>query len=155
MNQSARGSERLVRSLVYEVVAIDDANALELFRFADRVQRVAGEERYYAAEIVMKSGFVNGSAGLHISGADLDEWGRCLDALEAEEGTEWPPGDRTAWLSVVPEDSLEVTVHDSPTTQIAVQVPVDVAAGWLEENRLRLERVRKAIAKRRPDGLPQ
>ncbi|MFF3262011.1 hypothetical protein [Streptomyces sp. NPDC002932] len=27
-----------------------------------------------------------------------------------------------------------------------MQVPVDVAAGWLEENRLRLEHVRKAIA---------
>ncbi len=96
MNQGARGAERLVRALVYEVVVIDDANALELFRFADRVQsvtlrvacdapRAAGEERYFAAAIVMESGFVNGSVGLHISGAYLDEWGRCLDALEAEE----------------------------------------------------------------------
>lgn len=135
---------------------IDDANALELFRFADRVQSVTlriacdapmvtGEERYYAAEIVLVSGFVNGTVGLHISGRDLDEWGRCLDALEAEEGAEWPPGDRSAWLSLVPEDPLEVTVHDSPSTQIAVQIPVDVAIGWLEENRLRLEHVRKAI----------
>ncbi|MFJ7416227.1 DUF5959 family protein [Streptomyces sp. NPDC098077] len=136
---------------------IDDANVLELFRFADPVQSVtlrfacdapmvAGEERYYAAEIVLESGFVNGTVGLHISGGDLDVWGRCLDALEAEEGAEWPPGDRSAWLSVVPEDPLEVTVHDSPSTQIAVQVPVDVAAGWLEENRLRLEHARKVIA---------
>ncbi|MDF6041561.1 DUF5959 family protein [Streptomyces sp. JH14] len=135
---------------------IDDAHALELFRFADRVQSVtlrvacdapmvAGEERYYAAEIVLESDFVNGTVGLHISGEDLDEWGRCLDALEAEEGVEWPAGGRSAWLSVVPEDPLEVTVHDSPSTQIAVQVPVDVATGWLDENRLRLEHVRKAI----------
>ncbi|WSV66019.1 DUF5959 family protein [Streptomyces sp. NBC_01013] len=71
-----------------------------------------------------------------------------LDALEAAEGTEWPPGGRSAWLSVVPEDPLEVTVHDSPSTQIAVQIPVDVSAGWLEDNRLRLGHVRKAIAKR-------
>ncbi|WP_312870177.1 DUF5959 family protein [Streptomyces himalayensis] len=136
---------------------IDDAHALELFRFADRVQSVTlrvacdapmvtGEERYYAAEIVLESGFVNGTVGLHISGGDLDEWGRCLDALEAEEGAEWPPGGRSAWLSVVPQDPLEVTVHDSPSTQIAVQVPVDVATGWLKENRLRLEHVRMAIA---------
>lgn len=48
-----------------------------------------------------------------------------------------------------------MTVHDSPSTRIGVHVPVDVAAGWLEENRLRLERVRKAIAKRRPDDLTQ
>ncbi|WP_329152219.1 DUF5959 family protein [Streptomyces anulatus] len=138
---------------------IDDANALELFRFADPVQSVtlqvacgapmvAGEERYYAAEIVVESGFINGTVGLHISDADLDEWGQCLGALEADEGVEWPPGGRSAWLSVIPEDPLEVTVHDSPSTQIAVQIPVDVPAGWLEENRLRLEHVRKAITKR-------
>lgn len=136
---------------------IDDAHTLELFRFADGVQSVtlrvacdapmvAGEERYYAAEIVLESGFVSGTVGLHISGGDLDAWDRCLDALDAEEGAEWPPGDRRAWLSVVPEDPMEVTVHDSPSTQIAVQVPIDVAPGWLEENRLRLEHVRKAVA---------
>ncbi|MFD8407862.1 DUF5959 family protein [Streptomyces anulatus] len=141
------------------MVEIDDANALELFRFADPAQSVtlrvacdapmaSGDESYYAAEIAVESGFISGTVGLHISDADLDEWGQCLDALEADEGVEWPPGDRSAWLSVVPEDPLEVTVHDSPSTQIAVQIPVDVPTGWLEENRLRLEHVRKAIAKR-------
>ncbi|MFI0012826.1 DUF5959 family protein [Streptomyces globisporus] len=138
---------------------IDDANALELFRFADPVQSVtlqvecdapmvSGDESYYAAEIAVESGFISGTVGLHISDADLDEWGQCLDALESDEGVEWPPGGRSAWLSVVPEDPLEVTVHDSPSTQIAVQIPVDVPTGWLEENRLRLEHVRKATAKR-------
>ncbi|MGW2088743.1 DUF5959 family protein [Streptomyces sp. NPDC001880] len=136
---------------------IDDAHALELSRFSDRVQSVTvrgacdvpmmmGGERYYAAEIVLGSDFVNGSVGLHVSDRDLDEWGHCLDALEAQEGAEWPPGGRSAWLAVVPEDPVEVTVHDSPSTQIAVQVPVDVGSGWLEENRLRLEHVRKAVA---------
>lgn len=142
---------------------IDDANALELFRFADPVQSVtlqvacdapmvSGEERYYAAELAVESGFISGTVGLHISDADLDVWGQCLDALEEDEGVEWPPGGRSAWLSVVPEDPLEVTVHDSPSTQIAVQIPVDVPTGWLEENRLRLEHVRKTIAKRSPGG---
>ncbi|WP_241837619.1 DUF5959 family protein [Streptomyces sp. CB02115] len=138
---------------------IDDANVLELFRFADRVQSVtlqvacdapmvSGDESYYAAVIAVESGFISGTVGLHISDADVDEWGQCLDALEADEGVEWPPGGRSAWLSVVPGDPLEVTVHDSQSTQIAVQIPVDVPNGWLEENRLRLEHVRKAIAKR-------
>nr|WP_203620321.1 DUF5959 family protein [Streptomyces anulatus] len=132
---------------------------MELFRFADPAQSVtlrvacdapmvSGDESYYAAEIAVESGFISGTVGLHISDADLDEWGQCLDVLEANEGVEWPPGDRSAWLSVVPEDPLEVAVHDSPSTQIAVQIPVDVPTGWLEENRLRLEHVRKAIAKR-------
>ncbi|MET9044701.1 DUF5959 family protein [Streptomyces sp. NPDC007148] len=136
---------------------VDGARTLELFRFADTVQSVAvevtcdaplamGEERYYPAEIVLKSDFVNGRVGLRVSHEDLDEWERCLDALQAEEGTEWPAGGRSAWLDVVPDDPLEVTVHDSPSTQIAVHVPIDVASDWLEENRLRLDRVRAAVS---------
>jgi hypothetical protein len=77
-----------------------------------------GEERYYPAE----------------------RWERCLDALEAEEGAAWPAGDRSAWMDIVPDDPFEVTVHDSPSTRIAVLVPVDVAEDWLEENRILLER---------------
>ncbi|MFC8370467.1 DUF5959 family protein [Streptomyces sp. NPDC057239] len=136
---------------------VDGAQTLELFRFADSVQNVTvevrcdaplmmGEERYYPAEIVLRSGFVNGRVGLQVSHEDLDEWERCLDALRAEEGAEWPAGGRSAWVEVVPDDPVEVTVHDSPSTQIVVRVPVDVASGWLEENRLRLERVRAALS---------
>ncbi|MGW4177635.1 DUF5959 family protein [Streptomyces rubiginosohelvolus] len=100
-NQSARGSER-ARSLVYEVVVIDETSALELFRFADSAQNVtlrvacdvpmvAGEEIYYAAEIAVDSGFISGTVGLHISDSDLDEWGQCLAALEADEGSSGRP----------------------------------------------------------------
>jgi hypothetical protein len=80
-----------------------------------------------------------------VSRGDPDDWGRCLDALTEGEAVEWPAGDRSAWLEVVPGDPVEVTVQDSPSTQIAVRVPLDVAAGWLEENRLRLGRVRAAV----------
>ncbi|MFE6156189.1 DUF5959 family protein [Streptomyces sp. NPDC057889] len=136
---------------------VDVVQTFELFRFADRVQSVAvevrcgaplmmGEEHYYSAEIVLKSGFVNGRVGLRVSREDLDEWERCLDALQAEEGAEWPAGGRSAWVDVVPDDPMEVTVHDSPSTQIAVCVPLDVASDWMEENRLRLDRVRSAIS---------
>ncbi|MFF3617355.1 DUF5959 family protein [Streptomyces sp. NPDC002580] len=59
--------------------------------------------------------------------------GECrLDALQAEEGADRPAGGRSAWVDVVPEDPVEVTVHDSPSTQIAVRVPIDVASGWSE-----------------------
>ncbi|NEA94843.1 hypothetical protein G3I22_21445 [Actinospica acidiphila] len=136
---------------------VDGAQTFELFRFADTVQSVAvevtcgalltmGEERYYPAEIVLQSDFVNGRVGLQVSHEDLDEWERCLDALQAEEGAEWPAGGRSAWVDVVPDDPVEVTVHDSPSTQIAVRVPIDVASEWLEENRLRLDRVRAAVS---------
>ncbi|WP_372351157.1 DUF5959 family protein [Streptomyces sp. KL116D] len=137
---------------------IDEAQAVELFRFADPAQSVTVEvrcsdprrmekERYYAAEIVVESDFVSGRVGLQVSLQDLDEWERCLGALEAEEGVEWPAGDRSAWLEVVPDDPVEVTVHDSPSTQIAVRVPIDVGPEWLRENRLRLAGVREAVAR--------
>ena len=130
---------------------------LELFRFEDAGQSVTvevrcdapwtvREERYYPAEIVVQSDFVRGRVRLVVSPADLDEWERCLDALEAEEGAVWPTGDRSAWMDIVPDDPFEVTVHDSPSTQIAVLVPVDVAEDWLEENRILLERVRMALS---------
>ncbi|MFE2992718.1 DUF5959 family protein [Streptomyces sp. NPDC059262] len=106
-----------------------------------------GEERYFAAEIVVESGFVTGRLGLQVSLDDLDEWERCLDALQAEEGAEWPAGGRSARVEVVPDDPMEVTVHDSPSTQIAVCVPIDVGSEWLRENRLRLAGVRKAVTR--------
>ncbi|MGW8528921.1 DUF5959 family protein [Nocardiopsis sp. NPDC055824] len=129
---------------------------LELFRFADRVQgvavevelsapRKAGQECFFGARLVLESGFVNGRLGLTLSSGDLDDWERCLDDLHAENRALWPRGDRTAWLEVVPEDLVEVIVHDMPSTQIAVCVPIDVAEDWLEENRARLDRIREAL----------
>ncbi|MFF3208626.1 DUF5959 family protein [Streptomyces sp. NPDC002962] len=64
------------------------------------------------------------------------------------------PSGRSAWADVVPDDpvavavavAVAVTVHDSPSTQIAVRIPIDVASGWLEENQLRLDRVRAAVS---------
>ncbi|MFY7067835.1 DUF5959 family protein [Nocardiopsis changdeensis] len=134
----------------------DEVQKLELFLFADPVQSVAvevvcgdplvmGEERYYAASIVLRSDFVNGHARLMVSVKDLDDWERCLDTLRGEEGTAWPKGDRTAWLEVSPEDPLEVIVHDMPSTQITVRMPIDDTSDWGEENQRRLERVRHAI----------
>ncbi|WP_308406794.1 DUF5959 family protein [Streptomyces sp. AC555_RSS877] len=152
--------ERIKSNLVHQVfraTVVDVAQALELVRFADEVRSVAievvggaplvmGAERYYPAEIVLRSDFVNGRIGLQVSREDLDEWERCLDALQAEEGAQWPAGDRSAWVEVVPDDPVEVTVHDSPSTRISVLVPIDVASDWLEENRLRLARVRAVLS---------
>ncbi|MEU2383208.1 DUF5959 family protein [Streptomyces sp. NPDC012461] len=135
----------------------DEARCAELLTFEDSAQSVTvnvmwdsptvmGEERHYTAEIVLQSAFVSGRVGLQVSLADLDEWGRCLDSLEADNGVQWPAGDRGACLEVVPDDPVEVTVCDSPSTQISVCVPIDVASDWLEKNRLKWDAARRAVA---------
>ncbi|MDX2643252.1 DUF5959 family protein [Streptomyces sp. PA03-1a] len=75
----------------------------------------------------MESDFVSGCVRLDVSVDYLDDWARCLDALASGEGVEWPPDGRTAWLDIVPDDPVEVTVHEAPSTQVAVRVPIDVA----------------------------
>jgi hypothetical protein len=146
----------LVLRLDQGVAAAEGARVLELVRFTDRMQSVTVEvtcevpvlmrgERFYAAEAVPESGFVNGRVGLMVSRGDPDDRGKRLDALTEGEAVEWPTGDRSAWLEVVPGDPAEVTVQDSPSTQITVRVPLDIATGRLKENRLRLDRVRAAV----------
>ncbi|MFE2296490.1 DUF5959 family protein [Streptomyces sp. NPDC059452] len=132
---------------------------MELFRFADPGQSATVEtkcgdpllmedQRFHAAEIIVGSGFVSGRAGLQVSLEDLGQGEQCLAALEAGEGTEWPAGGRSAWLGMAPDDPVEVTVHDSPSTQIAVRIPIDTGPQRLQENRLRLTRTRKAATRR-------
>ncbi|MCH0537971.1 hypothetical protein I3F58_00025 [Streptomyces sp. MUM 203J] len=104
-------------------------------------------ERYHSAEIELKSDFVSGRVSLQISLRDLDDWERCLTSLNADEGIEWPAGGRSAWLAVTPDDPVEVTVHDSPSTQISVRIPIDVDDDWLDDSRRRLAFARNAIAR--------
>jgi hypothetical protein len=128
---------------------------LELFRFHDPGRTVAvlvtvpdtPGAAYLPGELVVESGFVRGRTRLAVTGADLADWGLRLDDLAADRAVQWPPSDRSPWLTVVPDDPFMITVHDTPSTQVEVRVPVGVAApGWLEENRARLDRVRRAWA---------
>lgn len=45
----------------------------------------------------------------------------------------------------MPADPGEVTVHDTPLTQIMVRMPIDVADVRLKKNGLRLESGREAV----------
>ncbi|CAL9372924.1 hypothetical protein SUDANB121_00910 [Nocardiopsis dassonvillei] len=126
--------------------------ALDLFRFHDPHRAVAVTVTvpdtpgagYMDGELVVESDFVRGRLRLAVTGADLDDWERRLDDLAADRAVEWPPSDRSAWLSVVPDDPFTITVHDTPSTQVEVRVPVEVREDWPQENRARLERVRRA-----------
>ena len=139
----------------------DEQQPLELFRFADSVQsvslrvlpdkvRVAFGREYREASLVVASDFVSGQVTVMVSAEEVDEWERCLEALEREDGITWPENGRSAWIQVIPDDPVEVTVSDSPSSQVAVEVPIEVDEHWLEANRARLAEVRRYLAGRPP-----
>ncbi|MFD6424834.1 DUF5959 family protein [Streptomyces sp. NPDC060198] len=110
--------------------------------------------RYYDAEAVVTSDFVNGTVYLGFDSKDLSDWGRLLDAIEEAEQeadldepftADWPQSGRTAYLRFIAEDPYVVEVHDGPGTQIVVSVPLDMREGWIAESRERLAAARAAL----------
>ncbi|MFD8981987.1 DUF5959 family protein [Streptomyces sp. NPDC059564] len=90
-------------------------DAIELIRLADRSQSIGVHLRsteptlespgirYYDAEAVVTSGFVNGTIYLGFDSEDLSDRGRLLDAIEEAEQeadldepftADWPPSGR-------------------------------------------------------------
>ncbi|MGW6287399.1 DUF5959 family protein [Streptomyces sp. NPDC055107] len=141
-------------------------DAIELVRLADPSQsvtvRLRSTEptlespgvRYYDAEAVVTSGFVNGTVYLEFDSEDLSDWGRLLDAIEEDEQeadldesftADWPRSGRTAYLRFIADDPYVVEVHDGPSTQIVVSVPLDMREEWIAESRERLAAARAAL----------
>ncbi|MFJ3941493.1 DUF5959 family protein [Streptomyces parvus] len=140
-------------------------DAIELIRLSDPSQsvtvRLRSTEptleslgvRYYDAEAVVTSGFVNGTVYLGFDSEDLSDWGRLLDAVEEEQEADldepftadWPRSGRTAYLRFIADDPCVVEVHDGPSTQIVVSVPLDMREEWIAESRERLAAARAAL----------
>ncbi|MET8981533.1 DUF5959 family protein [Streptomyces sp. NPDC004539] len=114
-----------------------------------RVER--REDGWYDGEIVVRSGFVEGSVRVVVGEEDLEDWGALLDVLEDEEAYEdedgevfagnWPREGDSAYLTVVAEEPLVVEVVDAAGTGICVRVPVDLGEGWVGEARERWRKV--------------
>ena len=139
----------------------DEQQPLELFRFAEFGQSVSlrvlpdgplsrTSSPHHDARLIVESTFVNGELHMCVSELEVNEWERCLDALERDERTEWPENWRSQWIEVVPEDPVEVIVHDMPASRVVVRVPIEVDDDWLEANRARLAEVRRYLAGRPP-----
>ncbi|MFC8866596.1 DUF5959 family protein [Streptomyces sp. NPDC057148] len=141
-------------------------DAIELIRLADPGQsvtvRLRSTEptlenqgvRYYDAEAVVTSGFVNGTVYLGFDSKDLSDWGRLLDAIEENEQeadldelftADWPRSGPTAYLRFIADAPYVVEVHDGPSTQIVVTVPLDMSEEWIAESRERLAAAREAL----------
>ncbi|MFF4632112.1 DUF5959 family protein [Streptomyces griseorubiginosus] len=134
-----------------DVIVLDDG----LQSVAVRLLSPTPQYGYYDAEIVIRSDFVNATVRTGFNADDLDDWAAILEAV-AESDTEaaetddvvsgnWPGKGRTAYLTFIAEDPYVVEVHDAPSTQISVRVPIDLKAQWLDGARERLMTARRAL----------
>ncbi|MFJ7591238.1 DUF5959 family protein [Streptomyces sp. NPDC097617] len=98
--------------------------------------------RYYDAPIVIASDFVNGSVRLGFDSVEGAEQG--VDPGELFTAGR-PRGGPTAYLRFIAEDPYVVEVHDGPSTQIVVSVPLDMREERTAEVRQCLARVRGAL----------
>ncbi|RRR69687.1 hypothetical protein EHS43_42060 [Streptomyces sp. RP5T] len=134
-----------------DVIVLDDG----MQSVAVRLLSPTPQYGYYDAEIVIRSDFVNATVRTSFNADDLDDWAALLEAVE-ESDTEagesddvltgnWPGEGRTAYLTFIAEDPYVVEVHDAPSTQISVRVPIDLKAEWLDGARERLVTVRRVL----------
>ncbi|MFE2762387.1 DUF5959 family protein [Streptomyces halstedii] len=147
---------------------------IELIRLADPGQSVSVRlrsaepaleslgVRYYDAEAVVTSDFVNGTVHLGFDSEDLSDWGQLLDAVEEAEqdaeraadpeepfAADWPRSGRTACLRVICGDPYVVEVRDGAGTGAVVAVPLDMGEEWTAESRERLAAARAALGRTR------
>ncbi|MFD3937798.1 DUF5959 family protein [Streptomyces sp. NPDC058611] len=141
-------------------------DAIELIRLADSGQSVSVRlhltaptmeslgVRYYDAEAVITSDFVNGTGYLDFDSEDIKDWSRLLDAIEEAQqdggsdeplAADWPQAGKAAYLRFIAEDPLRVEVHNGYSTGIAVSVPLDLGEEWIAEARERLTAARVAL----------
>lgn len=119
------------------------------------VLRVTGQEigtsqqdpAVLVGEISVGTSFVNGSLKTWIFPQDLMEWETALSALAGGESIAWRENKRATELHVDLEEGLEratVSVADRSMSLATVKVTIELADGWLEDHRARLDRVRQA-----------
>ena len=130
------------------LIALDDGGQSVVVRLLSPTP----QRGYYDAEIVIRSGFVNATVRIGFNADDVDDWAALLDAVEASEAEasevfagNWPSEGRTAYMTFIAEDPYVVEVHDAPSTQISVRVPIDLKAEWLDAARERLAAVRRVL----------
>ncbi|MGW5640267.1 DUF5959 family protein [Streptomyces sp. NPDC003832] len=99
-------------------------------------------------EFVVETETVKGSFPVHVTSADLDDWEEALEALAGNRFVSWLNSGRTVQFKVKPVSPgvIAVSVHDGPSSQVTVSVPLFPAAGWIDDQRARLEAVRRLFS---------
>ncbi|MFE3124152.1 DUF5959 family protein [Streptomyces hydrogenans] len=99
-------------------------------------------------EFVVETETVRDSFPVYVASDDLDDWAEALEALEGNRFVAWLNSGRTVQFKIKPVSAgvIAVSVHDGPSLQVAVSVPLFPATGWIEDQRARLEEVRRLFS---------
>ncbi|MFJ3996234.1 DUF5959 family protein [Streptomyces parvus] len=99
-------------------------------------------------EFVVETETVKGSFPVYVTSDDLDDWEEALGALAGNRLVSWLNSGRTVQFKVKPirPGVIAVSVHDGPSSQVTVSVPLFPATGWIDDQRARLEEVRRLFS---------
>ncbi|MFJ6450417.1 DUF5959 family protein [Streptomyces hydrogenans] len=99
-------------------------------------------------EFVVETETVKGSFPVYVASDDLDDWAEALEALEGNRFVSWLNSGRTVQFKIktVSPGVIAVSVHDGPSSQVTVSVPLFPATGWIEDQRARLDEVRRLLS---------
>ncbi|MEW5626338.1 DUF5959 family protein [Streptomyces hydrogenans] len=99
-------------------------------------------------EFVVETETVKGSFPVYVASDDLDDWAEALEALEGNRFVSWLNSGRTVQFKIktVSPGVIAVSVHDGPSSQVTVSVPLFPATGWIEDQRARLDEVRRLFS---------
>jgi hypothetical protein len=97
------------------------------------------------ASVLVTTGFVSGQLELWISPRDLVEWETALDSLATGQDIRWM-GNRAPEIRIRLKGERgcpDVIVDDEPVSMATVTVPVALGEGWIDDQRRRLDAVRR------------
>lgn len=99
------------------------------------------------AEVLIKSGFVNGRLTFGLFPADVDGWDHALDVLAAGHDVVWIDDDRSPEIKVQALDEEHETpavrVEDVTGSGVHVFLPLCLEEGWIDDQRRLLHQVRQ------------
>ncbi|MEY2242249.1 DUF5959 family protein [Streptomyces sp. BF23-18] len=134
-------------SVVDLIRLVDGESGLEVRVLGRTMPGVLTMHDYLDAEIVVTSGFAQGSLDVCLTPDDLDSWAQVLSELAAGRNAVWMDDGRNPEIRFEPSGQdgfLVFVVADMAASGTSVRVPVRLADGWADEHHERLLRVRAA-----------
>ncbi|MEV6593156.1 DUF5959 family protein [Streptomyces acidicola] len=101
-------------------------------------------------QLLVHNDFVSGILDTFVEPRDLANWSHVLDEVAAGRNAVWREAARVAEIGIRLDwrendhDRITVTVADQQTTRLAISLDMD--RGWIDEQRVLLERLRAVWA---------